>query len=93
MEQAKFEGLAAEVKSLRFQLKTVEALKRSKMKDYYKILGKDIYLLWFDSELISRVERLKEEGNTAFKDGRLQDAIDRYTDALDVRFSSSFADH
>lgn len=43
---------------------------------------------------VKDVERLKEEGNTAFKGGRLQDAINRYTDALDVRFLISFpAEH
>ena len=40
---------------------------------------------------VKDVERLKEEGNTAFKGGKLQDAIDRYTDTLDVRFSLSIA--
>jgi DnaJ family protein C protein 7 len=34
---------------------------------------------------VKDVERLKEEGNTAFKGSRLQDAIARYTEALDVR--------
>jgi hypothetical protein len=37
---------------------------------------------------VKDVERLKEEGNTAFKGSRLQDAIARYTEALDVRPSS-----
>ncbi|OAX40322.1 TPR-like protein [Rhizopogon vinicolor AM-OR11-026] len=32
---------------------------------------------------VKDVERLKEEGNTAFKGSRLQEAVDRYTDALD----------
>ncbi|KAI5999397.1 hypothetical protein F5J12DRAFT_848027 [Pisolithus orientalis] len=32
---------------------------------------------------IKDVERLKEEGNTAFKSGKLQDAVDRYTEALE----------
>ncbi|KAG1737222.1 hypothetical protein EDB19DRAFT_1895905 [Suillus lakei] len=32
---------------------------------------------------VKDVERLKEEGNTAFKGSRLQDAIARYTEALD----------
>lgn len=32
---------------------------------------------------IKDVERLKEEGNTAFKNGKLQDAVDRYTEALE----------
>lgn len=40
---------------------------------------------------VKDVERLKEEGNTAFKGSRLQDAINRYTDALDVRFLISFS--
>ena len=46
MEQAEFEGLDAEVRSLRSELKKAEAtLKRSKTKDYYKILGKDILVV------------------------------------------------
>jgi len=41
IEQAGFEGLDAEVRSLRSELKKAEAaLKRSKTKDYYKILGR-----------------------------------------------------
>ncbi|KAI6041227.1 hypothetical protein EDC04DRAFT_3089205 [Pisolithus marmoratus] len=32
---------------------------------------------------IKDVERLKEEGNTAFKSGKMQDAVDRYTEALE----------
>lgn len=40
IEQAEFEDSAADVKSLRIELKKAEAaLKRSKTKDYYKILG------------------------------------------------------
>lgn len=40
LEQAKFEESAAEVRSLQTELKKAEAaLKRSKTKDYYKILG------------------------------------------------------
>lgn len=31
------------------------------------------------------VERVKEEGNAAFKVGRTQDAIDKYTETLEVR--------
>ena len=34
---------------------------------------------------IKDVERLKEEGNTAFKTGKLQEAADKYGEALDVR--------
>jgi DnaJ family protein C protein 7 len=37
---------------------------------------------------VKDVERLKEEGNMAFKGSRLQDAIARYTEALDVCPSS-----
>lgn len=33
------------------------------------------------------VERLKEEGNTAFKASRLLDAVQKYTEALEVSFS------
>ncbi|PFH45819.1 hypothetical protein AMATHDRAFT_71065 [Amanita thiersii Skay4041] len=32
---------------------------------------------------VKEVERLKEEGNVAFKAGRLQEAYDKYTEALD----------
>ncbi|KIJ65490.1 hypothetical protein HYDPIDRAFT_110587 [Hydnomerulius pinastri MD-312] len=32
---------------------------------------------------VKDVERLKEEGNTAFKSGNLQEAVDRYTECLD----------
>ncbi|KAI0047396.1 protein prenylyltransferase, partial [Auriscalpium vulgare] len=40
LEQAEFEGVDADVRSLRAELKKAEAaLKRSKTKDYYKILG------------------------------------------------------
>jgi len=34
---------------------------------------------------VKDVERLKEEGNSAFKIGKLQDALARYTECLDVR--------
>ena len=30
------------------------------------------------------VERVKEEGNNAFKSGRTQEAIDKYTETLDI---------
>ena len=33
---------------------------------------------------VKDVERLKEEGNTAFKAGRLDEATERYTEALEV---------
>ena len=40
---------------------------------------------------IKDVDRLKDEGNVAFKGGRLQDAIDKYTEALEVsRFAYFF---
>jgi tetratricopeptide (TPR) repeat protein len=35
---------------------------------------------------VKEVERLKEEGNQAFKLGKLQEALTLYTDALEVRF-------
>ena len=35
---------------------------------------------------VKEVERLKEEGNQAFKLGKLEDALKLYTDALEVRF-------
>ena len=35
---------------------------------------------------IKDVDRLKEEGNVAFKGGRLEEATEKYTEALDVRF-------
>ena len=34
---------------------------------------------------VKEVERLKEEGNQAFKLGKLEEALKLYTDALDVR--------
>ena len=34
---------------------------------------------------VKEVERLKEEGNTLFKSGALNDAIEKYTAAIDVR--------
>ena len=41
IEQAEFEGADGDVRSLRVELKKAEAaLKRSKTKDYYKILGR-----------------------------------------------------
>jgi DnaJ homolog subfamily C member 7 len=33
---------------------------------------------------LREVERLKEEGNTAFKSGRLLEAISKYTECLDI---------
>ena len=33
---------------------------------------------------VKAVERLKEEGNASFKQGSMQDAIDKYTEAIDV---------
>jgi len=45
IEQADLEGTDADVKALKGELKKAEAaLKRSKTKDYYKILGK--YGIW-----------------------------------------------
>lgn len=45
LEQAEFEGVDADVRALRAELKKAEtALKRSKTKDYYKILGTSIIL-------------------------------------------------
>lgn len=44
IEQAGFENADADVRSLRVELKKAEAaLKRSKTKDYYKILGGTIF--------------------------------------------------
>ncbi|KAF1979405.1 TPR-like protein [Bimuria novae-zelandiae CBS 107.79] len=34
--------------------------------------------------MVQKLERMKEEGNTAFKSGRLQAAVDTYTQALEV---------
>ena len=34
---------------------------------------------------VKDVEKLKEEGNSAFKIGKLQDALTKYTECLDVR--------
>lgn len=34
------------------------------------------------------VERLKEEGNSAFKAGKLDEAVEKYSEALDVSYSS-----
>lgn len=46
MEQAEFEGVDADVRALRSELKKAEAaLKRSKTKDYYNILGASFSLL------------------------------------------------
>lgn len=33
------------------------------------------------------MDRLKEEGNVAFKGGKLQEAVDKYSEALEVCFS------
>ena len=33
---------------------------------------------------VKDVERLKEEGNTAFKSGELQEAVAKYTEAIQV---------
>lgn len=38
---------------------------------------------------VKDVERLKEEGNVAFKTGKLDAAITKYTEALDVSARSS----
>lgn len=37
---------------------------------------------------VKDIERLKEEGNTAFKGSRWQEAIDKYGEALEVSFPS-----
>jgi DnaJ family protein C protein 7 len=34
--------------------------------------------------MVQKLERLKQDGNAAFKSGRYQEAIDKYTQALDV---------
>lgn len=34
---------------------------------------------------VKDIERLKDEGNAAFKTGNLQEAVDKYTEALEVR--------
>ena len=47
IEQAEFEGADADVRSLRVELKKAEAaLKRSKTKDYYNILGMCLISSW-----------------------------------------------
>jgi DnaJ family protein C protein 7 len=44
IEQAEFERADADVRSLKVELKKAEAaLKHSKTKDYYKILGKSLF--------------------------------------------------
>ena len=42
---------------------------------------------------VKDVERLKEEGNAAFKAGRLNEAVDKYTEALDVSMGYKIFDH
>ena len=42
---------------------------------------------------VKDVERLKEEGNTAFKASRLNEAVDKYTEALDVSMGYRMFDH
>jgi DnaJ family protein C protein 7 len=34
---------------------------------------------------IKDIDKLKEDGNTAFKAGKLQDAVDKYSECLEVR--------
>lgn len=47
IEQAGFENADADLRSLRTELKKAEAaLKRSKTKDYYKILGRPLFNFW-----------------------------------------------
>jgi DnaJ family protein C protein 7 len=38
---------------------------------------------------VKEVERLKEDGNQAFKLGKLEEALSLYTDALEVRLLAS----
>ena len=61
IEQAGFEGTDADVKALRAELKKAEAaLKRSKTKDYYKILGKCQYVdfvLWLPDLFFAGIPR------------------------------------
>jgi len=53
IEQAEFESADADVRSLRAELKKGEAaLKRSKTKDYYKILGGSLFSIWKVSTLM-----------------------------------------
>jgi DnaJ family protein C protein 7 len=40
---------------------------------------------------VKEVERLKEDGNQAFKVGKLQEALTLYTDALEVRSSPPYS--
>jgi DnaJ family protein C protein 7 len=35
---------------------------------------------------VKDVERLKEEGNAAFKIGKLEEALEKYTECLEVRY-------
>jgi DnaJ family protein C protein 7 len=39
---------------------------------------------------VKDIEKLKEGGNVAFKTGKLDEAIEKYTEALDVRARSLF---
>jgi DnaJ family protein C protein 7 len=40
---------------------------------------------------VKDVERLKDEGNIKFKLGNLEEAVEKYGEALDVSFSLSLA--
>lgn len=42
---------------------------------------------------VKDVERLKEEGNVAFKNGQLQIAVQKYTEALEVGHATLMASH
>ena len=39
---------------------------------------------------VKDVERLKDEGNIAFKTARLEEAVEKYTEALEVNYCLSF---
>ena len=51
--------------------------------------AKDSHLRRQGCKRVKDVDRLKDEGNVAFKAGRLEDATAKYTEALDVRTTRS----
>ena len=83
MEQAEMEGSTADVKALRDELRKAEvALKRSKTKDYYKILGMLLKKLINLNSILALVGLAKDCNDADIKKAYRRESLKHHPDKV-----------